>query len=94
MARPKGSKNKKTIMAAATSSPAAIQAQIEAITEEIASLTASIKEKKAHLKKLQKEIILAEKAAEMMKAEKDKAAIMAAIEASGKSVDEILEMLK
>jgi hypothetical protein len=97
MARPKGSKNKKTLMAAAAAfipSPEAIQEQIEIKTEEIEGLSAEIKVKKAFLKKLQKELIVAEKAAEMMKAEKDKKAILDAISASGKSVDEILEMLK
>jgi hypothetical protein len=80
-------------MAAAGLSPAAIQIQIDAVTGEIANLTAELKGKKVLLKKLQKERIMAEKAAEMMKAEEDKKALLSAIAASGKSIDEILEML-
>ena len=37
---------------------------------------------------------VAKKAAASKKAEEDKAAILAAVEASGKSVDEILDLLK
>ena len=50
--------------------------------------------KKAELKKLLKERDAALNAEAQKKAEANKAAIMAAVEASGKSVDEILEFLK
>ena len=57
-------------------------------------LSSDIKAKKAELKQLLKVKAKADKAAAAKKAEEDKASILAAVEASGKSVEEILELLK
>ena len=97
MPRPKGSKNKKT---AATNtmeiniSIESLDEQIKATEAEIESMTASLKDKKAELKALLKKKDKAEKAAAEQKAEEDKIRILDAVAASGKSIDEILEMLK
>ena len=97
MARPKGSKNKKT---AAVNTPdinisiESLDEQIKATEAEIESMTASLKDKKAELKKLNKAKEKAEKLAAEQKAEEDKIRILDAVAASGKSIDEILEMLK
>ena len=96
MPRPKGSKNKKT----AANTPDinisidSIDEQIKATEAEIESMTASLKDKKAELKKLNKAKEKAEKLAAEQKAEEDKIRILDAVAASGKSIDEILEMLK
>ncbi len=92
MPRPKGSKNKKTVVV--TDTLEEIQARIAAIEVEIEELKKSLKEKKTLLKVLVKEKAEAEIVAAARKAEEDKAAILAAVEASGKSVEEILELLK
>ena len=68
--------------------------QIKATEAEIESMTASLKDKKAELKKLNKAKEKAEKLAAEQKAEEDKNRILDAVAASGKSIDEILEMLK
>ena len=97
MPRPKGSKNKKT---AAVNTPDinisidSLDEQIKATEAEIESMTASLKDKKAELKKLNKAKEKAEKLAAEQKAEEDKIRILDAVAASGKSIDEILEMLK
>ena len=97
MPRPKGSKNKKT---AAVNSPDinisidSLDEQIKATEAEIESMTASLKNKKAELKALIKAKEKAEKLAAEQKAEEDKIRILDAVAASGKSIDEILEMLK
>ena len=57
-------------------------------------LSSDIKAKKTELKQLLKVKAKADKAAAAKKAEEDKASILAAVEASGKSVEEILELLK
>ena len=90
MPRPKGSKNKKNIIL----SPAEIQEQIDLKLEEIEALTKELKEKKALLKQLKKELAVAKEMAEKRKTEETKKALLDAIAASGKSVDEILEMLR
>ena len=87
MPRPKGSRNKSSL-------PANIDEQIATVNAEIENLTASLKQKKAELKKLMKDKAEADRIAAAKKAEEDKAKILAAVEASGKTVDEILEMLK
>ena len=91
MPRPKGSKNKK--------SPIVVEI-VENIDEEIAtaesaiaSLTEELKAKKAELKELTKAKAEAEKLAAEKKAEEDKAKLMEAIAASGKSVDQIISLL-
>ncbi len=97
MPRPIGSKNKKT---AAVNSPDinisidSLDEQIKATEAEIESMTASLKNKKAELKALIKAKEKAEKLAAEQKAEEDKIRILDAVAASGKSIDEILEMLK
>jgi len=88
MPRPKGTKNKK---------PVAIDhldEKIAAAEKEITDLTAALKEKKAELKKLIKIKAENAKIAAEKKAAEEKAAILAAVEKSGKSVEEILDMLK
>ena len=95
MPRPKGSKNKKTL---ATPVPALtadeIESRIAAVEAEIEELSEAIKAKKAEQKALSKERAKAVAAAAAKKAEEDRAAILAAVEASGKSVEEILDLLK
>ena len=92
MPRPKGSKNKKKEEILETvdnndESIAAVEAAIAALTEEL-------KGKKAELKQFQKAKAKAEKAASEKKAEADKQTILEAVANSGKSVEEILELLK
>ena len=96
MPRPKGSKNrvKKAETVNKVQAPEEIGKKIEEISAEIDKLGEEIKTKKAELKNLMKVKADMEKAAAAKKAEENKAKIMAAVEASGKSVDEILEMLK
>lgn len=97
MPRPKGSKNRKT---SAVNTPEIIVSidsldeQIKATEAEIEGITASLKDKKAELKKLNKAKEKAEKQAAEQRAEADKTRILDAVAASGKSIDEILEMLK
>ncbi len=96
MPRPKGSKNrvKKAETVNKVQAPEEIGKKIDEITAEIDKLGEEIKSKKAELKSLMKVKADMEKAAAEKKAEENKAKILAAVEASGKSVDEILEMLK
>ena len=92
MPRPKGSKNKKAFEQ--MESIENIDERIAATETAIASLTEELKAKKAELKRYQKMKEDAERIAAEKKAEEDRAAILAAVEASGKSVEEILELLK
>lgn len=71
-----------------------IDEKIAAVEDEIASLTETLKAKKAERKELAKAKLEADKAAALKKAEEEKEAILAAVAASGKTVDEILDMLK
>ncbi len=87
MPRPKGSKNKVTL-------PANIDEQIANVNAEIEELAGSLKAKKAELKKLMKDKVEADRIAAEKKAEEDRQRIIEAVEASGKTLDEILEMLK
>ena len=57
--------------------------KITSVKAEIENLTAQLKEKKAELKKLEAE-----------QAEEDKAKLLEAFEASGKSLDEVITWLK
>ena len=88
MPRPRGSKNKAKIIVEN------VDEKIAAVEAEIEDLTAALKAKKADLKKLKKAKLQADKAAEEKKAEEDKIKLLDAIAQSGKSVDEILDMLK
>ena len=92
MPRPKGSKNKKAFEQ--MESIENIDERIAATEAAIASLTEELKAKKAELKRYQKMKEDAERIAAEKKAEEDRAAILAAVEASGKSVEEILALLK
>ena len=92
MPRPKGSKNKKAFEQ--VESIEVIDERIAAAETAIASLTEELKAKKAELKRYLKMREEAEQIAAEKKAEEDKAAILAAVEASGKSLEEILELLK
>lgn len=109
MPRPKGSKNKpKTVTADFATQIAEKQSTKEALTAEIASITANIdslkvdlKEKKASLKAIDKEIVKleakkeradAKAAEEAKKAEAE--SVLKKLLAEGMSADEILEKLK
>lgn len=91
MPRPKGSKNKKTTAAIPLEE---VEVKIAAIQAEIDDLGAKLKAKKAELKNLTKQKASAEKAAAEKKLEEDKAKILAAVENSGKTLEEVLELLK
>lgn len=92
MPRPKGSKNKKKTEIILDAN--ALDEQIKAAEAEIETMTAALKEKKAELKKLVRDRTTAEKAAVEKKAEEDKAKLLEAVAASGKSIEEVLELLK
>ncbi len=92
MPRPKGSKNKKTAVVVDTVEN--VDEKIAAVEAGIAALTEELKAKKAELKKLTKAKEKAEKVAAEKQAEEDRAKMLEAITASGKSVDEVLELLK
>ena len=91
MPRPKGSKNKKSPIVVETVEN--IDEKIATAESAIAALTEELKAKKAELKGLTKAKAEAEKLAAEKKAEQDKAKLMEAIAASGKSVDEIIRLL-
>ena len=88
MPRPRGSKNKKQTIVDN------IDEKIAAAEKEIAELTEKLKAKKAELKELTKVKVENARIAAEKKAEEDKATILSAVEKSGKSVEEILELLK
>ena len=94
MPRPKGSKNKKTATTEIVETIESIDERIAEAEKAIETLTADLKAKKAELKELTKLKEQAEAAAAAKKAEEDKAKLLEAVAASGKSVDEIIEMLK
>ena len=98
MPRPKGSKNRPKMNPAAVLkepfSTEGIDQKIADTEAEIKELSRTLKEKKAMLKALQKSKAAAEKLAAKQKAEEEKAAILAAVESSGKSIDEILDFLR
>ena len=92
MPRPKGSKNKKSAVVLDTIEN--IDEKIAAAESKVAALTEELKNQKAELKKLNKAKTEAEKLAAEKKAEEDTNKLMAAIAASGKSVDEIISLLE
>ena len=107
MPRPKGSKNKKTssVAAPAIQSLEQISEKIVIVEAEIATIGEQLKAKKEELKVLVKEKAKADKAVAKQKAkeeaeaaakkiEEDKAKLLEAFQASGKSVNEILAYLK
>ncbi len=91
MARPRGSKSRKSEQFIGSSIE--IEERMREVEEELDDLSASLKAKKAELKELAKAKIIAEKEELAAKAEEDKEKIMEAVAASGKSVEEILELL-
>jgi len=91
MPRPKGSKNKKTAVVIETVEN--IDERIAAVESAISSLTEELKAKKAELKELTRAKVAAEKLAAEKKAEEDKAKLLDAVAASGKSIDEIIDMI-
>ena len=93
MPRPKGSKNKSKVDAPVLDLNA-IEEKMKSVEAEITTLSEQLKAKKDELKALAKDKLAAEEAAIAKKAEEDKKAILDAVAASGKSVEEILELLK
>lgn len=87
MPRPKGSKNRKTRIIEN------VDERIAAAQSEIGRLSAELKARKAEMRALNRAKQNAEKAAAARKAEEDKKAILAAAEASGRTVEEILAFL-
>ena len=92
MPRPKGSKNKKTADVIIVNEEVA--GKIAAVEAEIADLGNQLKAKKNELKALRKEKAKADKAAAAKKAEEDKVRLLDAVAASGKTIEEVLELLK
>ncbi len=93
MPRPRGSKNRPKAEAPVLDL-AAIEEKMKSVEAEITTLSEQLKAKKDELKQLTKDKLAAEEAAIAKKAEEDKKAILDAVAASGKSVEEILELLK
>lgn len=91
MSRPKGSKNKKPAMSVELTD---VSDQITAVEVEIATITDQLKAKKNELKALLKEKAKADKIAAAKKAEEDKVKLLEAVAASGRAIEEVLEMLK
>lgn len=91
MPRPKGSKNKKTAVMIDTVEN--IDEKIAAMESAISSLSEELKAKKAELKELTRAKVAAEKLAAEKKAEEDKTKFLDAVAASGKSIDEIIDMI-
>ena len=89
MPRPKGSKNKTKEQPIEVN----IDEKIAAVEAEIEDLNTKLKEKKAELKALAKEKVEADRIAAERKAKEDKEKLDAAIAASGKTVEEIIELL-
>ena len=92
MPRPKGSRNRSKLIIEN------VDEKIIAVEAKITELDAALKAKKSELKNLKRAKVQADKAAakaaEEKKAEEDKAKLLDAIAQSGKSMDEILDMLK
>ena len=88
MPRPKGSKNKVKVVVEN------VDEKIIAVEAEIEKLTADIKAKKSELKDLRKAKIKADKVAAEKKAAEEKAEMLAAIEKSGLSFAEVMDLLK
>ncbi len=89
MPRPKGSKNKSTLEIVENA-----EEKIAQLEAEIEKLTSDLKAKKDELKAIVKAKAEADKAAAAKKAEEDKQKLLAAFEKSGKSIEEILDLLK
>jgi len=92
MPRPKGSKNKKRSGKSLVVEN--FDERIAVVQAEIETMAGELKAKKAELKKVLKEKAKADRLAAAKKAEEEKARLLDAVAASGKTVDEILALLK
>ncbi len=88
MPRPKGSKNKPIEIIEN------VDEKIAAVEAEINKLIEDLKAKRFELKVLKKAKVKADKAVEEKKAEEDRAKLLEVIKQSGKSYEEIMELLK
>lgn len=93
MPRPKGSKNKKRTVVVEVSVEQ-LKARIVEAEAEVGRLSDLLKEKSSELKSLKKDLVVAEAAEARARVEADKERILAAVADSGKSVEEILALLK
>lgn len=93
MPRPKGSKNKKNLVVT-ESSIELLKSRIADTEAEIGKLSDQLKAKNTELKSLKKDLAVAIEAEARAKLEADKERLLSAVAASGKSVDEILALLK
>lgn len=93
MPRPKGSKNKKKNVVVEVSVEQ-LKVRIAETEAEVGKLSDLLKEKSSELKSLKKDLVVAEAAEARAKIEADKERILAAVADSGKSVEEILALLK
>ena len=110
MSRPKGSKNKKTLLSEAQLGDkiAAAEAAMKKLEAEERKLSAALENSKAQLKAKRKELRTAERALNTLRVKKEQADAVAAeaaqkmeiekvvssLVSSGKSADEILDLLK
>lgn len=92
MPRPKGSKNKPKTETALSLDQ--LNEQIAATESEIATLTEQMKAKRAELKELIKSREAAEAAAAEAHEEEQKAKLLDAVSASGKSIDEVIALIQ
>ena len=89
MPRPKGSKNKKKSALVEN-----VDEKLTSVQQEVERLTAELKSRKAELKKLMKAKAESDQAAAEKKAEEDKQRLIEAVSASGKTIEEVLALLK
>ena len=87
---PRGRKKKEPVTVTAEE----IREQINTLEEKLADLAEQTKATKAEIKDLKKQLVAAEAAEAAAQAEADKERILEAVKNSGKSVDEIIELLK
>ena len=86
MPRTKGAKNKPREIN--------VDEKISAVKAELDEMKKAMAEKRKELKKLEKAKIEADKAAEAMKEEEEKAKMLEAIEKSGLTYTEVIDLLK
>ena len=110
MSRPKGSKNKKTLLSEAQLDDKIVAAEVakRKLTEEERKLLAAMEDVKAQLKAKKKELRAAERTLTVLREKKKQAddvaaeaaqkkeieAVVKTLVSSGRSADEILDMLK
>lgn len=90
--RPKGSKNKKSLVVVDIVEN--LDDKIAAVEADITKLNEDLKARKAELKKLSKAKVEAARVAAEKQVEADKAKLLEVISASGKSINEVIDMLK